>query len=109
MFKCFEDRGYPRTTLHRAMDIADNTSGEHLLWDSKGNKTRNRVKNRNKNSTTNYNKFEVGYSPQTPVFSTPFSSEFNKIKKFVLKYLPVLSSDPIYAEILSKGVKTVLH
>lgn len=93
MFKCFEDRGYPRTILHRAMNLADNTPREHLLRDG----TSNRIRNRS----------YANSSFQTPVFSTPFSTEYNKIKNIVLKYLPVLSHDPIYAEILSKGVKTV--
>lgn len=67
--------------------------------------------NRNKYSIKNYNKSDVESSSfaQILVFSTPFSTEFNKIKNIVLNYLLVLSNDPIYAEILSKGVKTVLQ
>lgn len=42
-----------------------------------------------------------------PVFSTPYSLEFNKIKHMVTKYLPILLNDPMYQEILSKGIKSV--
>lgn len=43
MFKRFEDGGYPRTTLYRAMNIADNTLQEHLLGESEGNNIRDTV------------------------------------------------------------------
>lgn len=41
------------------------------------------------------------------MFSTPYSIEFDSIKKIVVKYLPVLSSDPIYSQMLSNGIRTV--
>lgn len=44
---------------------------------------------------------------RTPVFSTPYIIEFEKIKKVIKKYLPVLTNDPIYAQISSNGIQVV--
>lgn len=56
------------------------------------------------------NKFKYEKSSQfscIPIVYTPYSAEFDKIKKIIVKYLPVLCGDPIYSQILSKGIRTV--
>lgn len=68
MFRHFKDRGYRSTILDRAMNIAANPPLEHLLKDKISKRKRNR-------SCTNF-------TLQNPVFSTPFSNEYNKIKKY---------------------------
>lgn len=63
------------------------------------------VENVNKNKSRN-SKYFLSFS-NVPVFSTSYSSEFIKIKNPVPKYLPILLNDPIYSEVLSKGIKSV--
>lgn len=60
----------------------------------------------NSNVSKNKKKYSLSFS-NIPVFSTPYSLEFSKIKNTGNKYLPILLNDPIYSEILSKGIKSV--
>lgn len=85
----FEDRGYPVKVINRAFHAAEKIPRVSLLIE-------NKLKNVNKYSPCGEN---------IPVFSTPFSAEFEKISSTVHKYLPILFNDPIYSEILSKGIK----
>lgn len=90
----FEDRGYSKSVINRALKIANKVPQDNLSTDkpAKGIKSKH------------------GKSEQfsnTPTFSTSYSTEFNKIQKIITKYLPVLSNDPIYSQILAKGIRTV--
>lgn len=91
MTQHFEDRGYSKSVLNRAINIGDKTPQDKLLQD----------KNRNKNNS------KIPQHTSIPVFSTPFSTDFGKIRNIALRYLPVLLNDPVYTQIMSKGVKTV--
>lgn len=88
----FEARGYPRSAINRALSIANKTPRANLLMDKPSNHSR-----RNRSEKSHF----------VPTFSTPYSAEFHKIKKIVTKYLPVLSNDHIYSQILNKGIRTV--
>lgn len=85
----FKNRGYSEPVLNRAINIANDTTRDVLLGDNKS---------KNKN---NYKRKSV------PVFSTPFSAEFSKDEFTIRKYLPILFNGPVYAQILSRGNKTV--
>lgn len=81
----FLSLGYELSTIQRAVTIADNIERNSLL-DDKGGKR----------------------SPvSVPIFSIPYSLEFNKIRRIVERHIPILYEDDVYANILSKGVKTV--
>lgn len=46
------------------------------------------------------NKYSLSFS-NVPIFSTPYSSKFTKLKSIVTKYLLILLNYPVYHEILS--------
>lgn len=87
MVKRFRDRGYPEKMVNRAFIAASEVPRSILLQE-------NVNKNKNRN-----NKYSLS-STNVPVFSTPYSSEFTKIRNIVTKYLPILINDPIYGEVL---------
>ena len=83
----FKDRGYPEHIITKALSAACSIPRTDLLQGSR------------KSAPTSFD--------NTPVFSTPFSLEFQKIKNIVAKYLPILYNDPAYNTILSRGFKAV--
>lgn len=84
----FKDRGYPDHIITKALSVARSIPRANLLKSLSSHR-----------KLTSFNNI--------PVFSTPYSLEFQKIKNTVTKYLPILYSDPAYSEILSSGFKTV--
>lgn len=87
MSKRFLKRGYGENILHRAINIAEGTKREKILCDKKprwGNVS-------------------------VPVFSTPFSLEFRKIRNILTRHIPILFEDDIFAKVLSGGFKAVSH
>lgn len=95
----FFDRGYTIPALDRAFNIASKVESSNLLHQDSTN--RNKSRDRGKHVS----RFDK--SINIPVFSTPYSLEFNKIKNTIEKYLPVLYNDPTYVQVLSKGIKSV--
>lgn len=82
--------GYSTKIVNRPLFAVGGTPRDTLLMENTSN---NNVGKNKKQYSTSYSNI--------PVFSTPYSSEFSKIKNTVNKYLP------IYSEILSKGIKSV--
>lgn len=86
MAQRFRNRGYGAALVNRALDKASTIPRHTLLQD------------------------KLHISPPSiniPVFSTPYSAEFNQIRKIVTKYLPILYNDAAFNNILSKGIKVV--
>lgn len=74
MTQRFEDRGYSRPVLNRAINIAESTSRDVLLQDKNKNKnTRKKNTNTTTNRTRTRSKFRDDFTSQieAPVFSTP--------------------------------------
>lgn len=70
-----------------------------------------RTNNRTRDSLLEANKTEKIISRANagniPTFSTPYSTDFNKIKNLIQKYVPLLDKDPKLREILSSGCRYV--
>ena len=87
----FRERGYPIKIINRALSRASTIPRDSLL----------------SNAHTSVKNTHSAAFCDVPVFSTPYSSEFNGIKSIVNKYLPILYGDTTYQHILEKGIKTV--
>lgn len=82
----FLSQGYELGTIQRAINIVDNMQRKSLLED----------------------KVRKWSSVCTPVFSTPYNLEFNKIRRIIEQHIPILYEDDIYLiQRIQKGFKTV--
>lgn len=88
----FKNRGYSDNIISKALSAASSVLRDNLLMDL----------SRNNHTETASKPFD-----NVPVFSTPFSSEFHKIRNTVTMYLPIQYNDPAYSAILSRGFKAV--
>lgn len=82
--------------INRGLSIASKASRDKLLAEKSTKKDKNIKPHR-----------EGRFNNFSPTFSTLYSLEYDKVRKIVNKYLPVLSHDPIYSQILAKGIRTV--
>lgn len=85
MCERFIARGYKPSTLNRAQGIVEATPRQHLLTHKK-------------NRPGLFN---------TLNFSTPFSMEFNKIRRIIERHILILFEDECYGKILVNSFKTV--
>lgn len=86
MTQRFIDRGYPPKIVTKALMTASTIPRKTLL--------RDHTRKEDYRLAASFNR--------VPVFSTPYSVEYNKIQLTIKKYLLILLNDPIYQEILSK-------
>lgn len=92
----FENRGHSKSVINRGLSIASKVSRGKLLAEKSTKKDKN-IRHYRGGRVNNPN----------PTFSTSYSLEYDKVRKIVNKYLPVLSHDLIYSQILTKGIRTV--
>lgn len=85
-------RGYSPNLLAQAENRINRVTQKDLLQDNCNNN--NKISNKCKTNSS-------------LVFSTPYNSDFNKIKNIFFKHLPILKSDDKLSTILEEGVKMV--